>query len=151
MPPSQRARGTGWHTRAARVILASGLLLASCSDDGDTTALDGGPGALDGGPVAIDAGSCEQKQATFSAFLLAHNSCTVDADCTVVGDCCPHADFPVVRSDALGQARALQLGTCGGACDGPTYTAVCSQGKCDKTANPSESWCGARRSRDGGR
>ncbi|MDB4990489.1 MAG: hypothetical protein JWN04_5667 [Myxococcaceae bacterium] len=143
------------------MILSSGLLWAACDDDYHSTVPDSGattvdPGAhqttpLDGGARMIDAGFCEQKLATFIAFLAEHSSCTVDSDCTIIGDCCPHADFAAVRSDVVGQARALQLESCSRSCDGATYAAVCVQGKCERKQNPMDQWCGAPHPRDGGR
>lgn len=77
-----------------------------------------------------DSSECQAKQKAFSDFLEANRACTAAADCTVIGNCGPNADFTAVRSDAAEEASKLQAATCLESWDGPLYEAVCEQEKC---------------------
>jgi hypothetical protein len=101
------------HMHTTRSCLLIGSLLAALAGCGDS-----------------DAQTCADKDKAYFDFLAANSSCTTDADCAVIGDCGPHADFAPVRSDAADEARKLQLATCGGAYDGPGYEAVCVKNQC---------------------
>ncbi len=82
-------------------------------------------------PPRDDGATCEARSKAYKDFLAAHRACSVDPDCTVIGDCGPNADFAAVRSDSSTEARALQQARCGGASDGPVYRAVCRAGQCE--------------------
>lgn len=61
----------------------------------------------------------------FEEFVGANLTCGSDADCAIVGDCGPNADFRAVRVDAAEDAYSL-MGMRGvGTWDGPEYVAVC--------------------------
>lgn len=78
-----------------------------------------------------DAGTtCEARAQAYEDFVAAHRSCSLDADCVVVGDCGPNADFASVRADSATEARTLQVARCSGTHDGPVYRAVCQAGTC---------------------
>jgi len=79
---------------------------------------------------------CDYAQQVYEDFLAANDACTIDADCAVIGDCCPNADFAAIRADAATEGRELQNARCGGACDGPTYEAYCNAGTCALRQQP---------------
>jgi hypothetical protein len=79
---------------------------------------------------------CDYAQKAYEDFLAANDACTVDADCAVIGDCCPNADFAAIRAEAASEGRELQNARCGGACDGPTYEAYCNAGTCALRQQP---------------
>lgn len=78
----------------------------------------------------ITVADCDYLQQVYKDFLAAHDACSVDADCDVIGDCGPHADFAAIRADAAIEGRKLQLARCGSVYHGPTYEAYCNAGTC---------------------
>ena len=74
--------------------------------------------------------SCEQRNARFEALVADHQSCELDADCAVIGDCGPNADFRAVRADIADEAYRLMNERCTGNWDGPGYVARCEAQKC---------------------
>lgn len=81
--------------------------------------------------VGCDASpTCAERSKAFTDYVRAHRSCTVAADCVVIGDCGPNADFTAVRADSEAEARSLQLARCSGVHDGPIYDAVCVENVC---------------------
>jgi hypothetical protein len=101
-------------------------------------AFEGGPvdgsSPGDGGPddAAADAAdaACARSFAAFESFRLAHASCERDEDCTVVGDCGPHANFSPVRVDASEEAYELKQEVCDWTFDGVVPNAVCRDRTC---------------------
>ena len=93
-----------------------------------------GSSSGDGGPddAAIDAAdaACARSFAAFESFRSAHASCERDEDCTVVGDCGPHANFSPVRIDAAEEAYELKQQVCDWAHDGIVPNAVCVDRTC---------------------
>jgi hypothetical protein len=79
---------------------------------------------------------CDYAQQVYEEFLAANDACSVDADCAVIGDCGPNADFAAIRADAAIEGRELQNARCGGAYDGPTYDAYCNAGTCALREQP---------------
>lgn len=79
---------------------------------------------------------CDYAQQAYEEFLAANSACSVDADCAVIGDCGPNADFAPIRADAAAEGRELQLARCGGAYDGPTYAPYCNAGACELRERP---------------
>jgi len=61
----------------------------------------------------------------FESYLAANLSCESDADCVIIGDCGPNADFRAVRADAAEEAYRLMWMREVGTWDGPEYEAVC--------------------------
>ncbi len=118
---------------------------ARAGDDNGTRADDDGGSEHDGaepdnpedndGPF-IDGGGCEVREQEFKQFLKANLECDDDADCTVIGDCGPNADFEAIRADAEEEGYELMQATCHQSYDGPTYDAVCKAGKCELQDEP---------------
>lgn len=111
--------------------------LGGCSES--TTSTDA---ATDGATDAdADAsGMCDEASRTFGEFLSANRSCDGAADCQIIGDCGPNADFTAIRRDAADEGYRLMAMRCLGTYDGPTYRAVCEGGVC--TAERDSSYCG---------
>ena len=83
-----------------------------------------------GGTDSEDPAACESRAAAYTTFMDTHRDCTQDSDCAVIGDCGPHANFAAVRAEHAEEATTLHSALCGEAYDGPTYDAVCQDGKC---------------------
>ena len=101
----------------------------------DADAADGSPGTTD---------RCAQDW----AFLAAHRTCAVDADCVIVGACSGGFGFFAVEQSAKTAAQALSDHTLCPAYDGPIYHAVCEQSLCRARATGAS--CGGARPSDGG-
>jgi hypothetical protein len=71
---------------------------------------------------------CGAAGAKLSKFIASHNRCSSDSDCAIVGDC-SHAGFDSVAREFQPEAQRLSMASCS-VFDGPTYNAVCKQGKC---------------------
>jgi hypothetical protein len=121
------------------LILSQG----GCGDGGN------GSGPPDGGVAAVgsghdatpdvdvtatssrpDADVCAQRSASFTDFVAAHGACASNADCTVIGDCGPNADFRAIRVDASAHGLELMRARCEGTYDGPLFDAVCVNRAC---------------------
>jgi hypothetical protein len=117
------------------------LVTLGCGDeagpDGDAgTALDAR--VLDAGSACLDAGSaCAEEK----AYLAAHRGCSTDSDCVIVGSCSGGFGFEAVEVSAKERAQQYSDQTsCGQVFDGPTFHAVCEQGRC--SARGTGWWCG---------
>lgn len=95
---------------------------ASVDAPGDSGSGDAGDGSM--------LEMCERADMAFRAFLAAHQACSADDECAIIGDCSPNADFKAIRSDAAEEGYALMRARCGSAHDGPVYTAYCDDGTC---------------------
>jgi len=74
--------------------------------------------------------ACAAKEKAYDDFLEAHSACSVDADCDVVGDCGPNADFRAVAASDAREAYDLARARCDTAYDGPVFDPRCKQGRC---------------------
>ena len=107
-------------------LLAAGLML-SC--DGEERIEDDGRQLDINDPG--DAKLCKQRNRDYIEFLGEHSACKSDDDCTVVGDCGPHAEFDAVRADAAEEAMRRKVKLCEDSYDGPVFKALCRAGKCE--------------------
>lgn len=84
------------------------------------------------------------------AYVVAHQNCERDSDCTIVGDCGPNADFTAISVGAEAEGMRLMTARCGGAYDGVVPSAVCNAGVCAE--NYDEPWgcCGCQEPDDAG-
>jgi hypothetical protein len=131
--------------------------LAACGDDErDHGRPDASPDAGQG--AGRDAGrdadidgalSCDDGWHAFDTYVMQHSSCSGDADCTVIGDCGPNADFRAVRTDVAEQAYEMMQARCTTAWDGPIFVARCESGMCVLEEDPS-GCCGCPPTEDAG-
>lgn len=97
------------------------LVVVGCSSDAATSgALDAGAG----GPMLNSA--CAQER----AFLAAHLGCERDEQCAIVGSCSGGFGFEAVNVSARVEAQNYSDHTSCPVFDGPTYNAVCEEGRC---------------------
>ncbi len=85
-----------------------------------------------------------------SDFIAAHQACSADQDCTIVGGCSGGFGFYAVNVAARDEAQRLSDQTpreCA-AYDGPLYNAVCEQSRCRR--RPTGHACGEAPLLDGG-
>ena len=76
----------------------------------------------DGGGLS----ACERAARVFRDFVADNGSCERSADCTIIGDCGPNADFTAINVAAEGYA--LMGARCDATFDGPTFAARCEGG-----------------------
>lgn len=113
-------RGVVW-----ACVLAASLL--ACDEPVPKNAVDASAQVEEEGGLS----ECSAWRDKIGDFVDAHARCSVDADCTIVGDC-GHADFVSVATGAAEEARELVLGNPCATSDGPTYNAVCKAGRCSR-------------------
>ena len=104
-------------------------MLTACGGSGDE------PSAAPGDP----SGTCEDNQ----AFVAAHQTCSKNSDCTIVGGCGGGFGFAAVQVSVRDEAqqRSNQTPAACASFDGPTFVATCEEGKCSK--RPNNGACGA--------
>jgi hypothetical protein len=157
------------------LVCALGGCTSSDPDPVSQSVRDAGP-SIDSGPAGRDAGAGVDGQADGEvrdhdaatrdadigdarasttdrcaqdwSFLAAHQQCTLDADCVIVGACSGGFGFFAVQQSVRAEAQALSDHTLCPSYDGPLYHAVCEQGSC--RARPTGASCGAVRPADGG-
>lgn len=98
----------------------------------------GAPGAPR--PDADGPSVCEQADQTFRDFVAVNRTCNVSADCAVIGDCGPNADFEAINAAAAAMGYALMGQRCPAAFDGFTFAALCQDGQC--VLGPENGCCG---------
>lgn len=83
---------------------------------------------------------CEQASEAFRSFVAANRGCSLDSDCTMIGDCEPNADFEAINVAAAAMGYALMMVRCASIADGPTFAAICQDGQCVR--GPENGCCG---------
>jgi len=103
---------------------------------------EGGQGVDDESSNSDDV--CGDFQRSVAELLAKNEACTVDADCTIVGDCSGGFGFYAINLAGSAEAQALSDATPDGcaAFDGPQYNAQCAQNKCIAVEAPRS--CGER-------
>jgi hypothetical protein len=91
-------------------------------------------------PDADGPSVCEQADQTFRDFVAVNRTCNVTADCAVIGDCGPNADFEAINAAAAAMGYALMGQRCPAAFDGFTFAALCQDGQC--VLGPENGCCG---------
>lgn len=102
----------------------------------DAQAVGPDPGTGDAQGVPPDSGnndSCAVSSKRFEAFVESSLDCTEDADCTIIGDCGPNADFTAIRKDASERGTELMELRCSEIYDGVVHGAGCVAGRCTLT------------------
>ena len=90
----------------------------------------------DGGGLS----ACERAARVFRDFVADNGSCERSADCTIIGDCGPNADFTAINVAAAAEGYALMEARCDATFDGPTFAARCEGGVC--ALGPENGCCG---------
>ena len=90
----------------------------------------------DGGGLS----ACERAARVFRDFVADNGICERSADCTIIGDCGPNADFTAINVAAAAEGYALMEARCDATFDGPTFAARCEGGVC--ALGPENGCCG---------
>lgn len=118
---------------------ANGDLDANADADVDAEITsDGGDGATRSERDGAD--RCVEVNAAIDRFVGAHDSCAVDSDCAIVGDC-SHADWRAIAAPFAAQANGMVNASQCYVNDGPGANAVCQHGRCE--AARASLWCGS--------